>query len=108
MKNVMASNSIYGYRRIRERKPSFLACGFLLLGNDPLTIGFDDISSNGAGIYTHNPLTLNSQVRLALNTKNKGLIIVAGKICWCKKTYKGYRSGIVFNRKMAFEPDMIA
>jgi PilZ domain len=104
----MSNNAIYDYRRCIERKPSFLACGFLLFGADSLTIGFNDISLTGAGISSPTPLPINAQIKLALNTKKKGLIIIEGKICWCKKTFKGWHSGIVFNRKMSFEPDMIA
>jgi hypothetical protein len=102
------SNAIYGYRRVSRRKSAFLACGFLLFDQQSLTVGLNDISQTGAGIATNAPLVLRSQVRLAVNTKKKGLIIIDGRVCWSKKTYNGWRSGISFDRKISFEPGMIA
>jgi len=101
-------NVTYGYRRICERRPCFFACGFILLNKDTYSVGFEDISLSGVGTITNRPLPINSYVTVALNTKKKGLILVDGKICWSKRVDRGWRSGIVFNKKLSFEPAVIA
>ena len=104
----MGYNALYGYRRADERKQCFLACGFVVLNNTPVSAGFEDVSVSGAGIITRKPLPLNAYVTLAFNTRKKGLLLVSGKVCWCRNIYRGWRSGVVFVRKLAFEPTMIA
>jgi len=104
----MSHNAIYDYRRVSERKPCFLACGFILLNKNLYSAGFEDVSPSGVGMITGHPLPINSQVTLALNTKKRGLILIDGKVCWSKKTHRGWRCGVSFNKKLCFEPSMIA
>jgi len=79
-----------------------------LFNKVPHLAGYKDITSSGAGVITKEPLPINAQAKLALNTKRKGLILVEGKVCWCKRQQQGWRSGICFNRVLSFEPTMIA
>ena len=102
-----AHNAIYGYRRISERRPSFLAGAFLVYDQHLHNVGCNDISQTGAGVLTNCPIAVHSQVRLAVNTRKNGLMMIEGKICWSRKTYQGWRSGIRFNRRILFEPSVI-
>lgn len=104
----MVYNAIYDYRRTSERKPCFLACGFIILNKSPYSVGFEDVSPSGVGMVTAHPLQINSQVTLAINTKKRGLILVEGKVCWLKKIHRGWRCGVSFNKKLSFEPAVIA
>lgn len=104
---TMIHNVVYGYRRLSERRPCFLTCGFILRNKDIYSVGIEDVSLSGVGMITHYPLPINSYVTVALNTK-KGLILVDGKVCWSKRVDRGWRSGIEFNKKLSFESAVIA
>jgi len=97
----------FGQRRSSKRKACFLVGGYVMLDKAPYVAKYCDISLDGIGVVTEQPLPVNMHVRVALNTKKKGLMLVDGKICWCKNAGKGWRSGIVFDRKLSVELTMI-
>ncbi|MBN3040476.1 MAG: PilZ domain-containing protein [Candidatus Omnitrophica bacterium] len=100
-------NEEFGHRRLIKRKTCFLTSGYLLLNTTPHLAKFHDISLEGIGIVTERPLHVSGQVKLALNTRKKGLVLVEGKICWCRRTKHGWKSGIAFNKRLSYEPAMI-
>lgn len=97
----------FGQRRSYKRKDCFLVGGYVMLDKAPYVAKYCDISLEGIGVITERPLPVGMHVRVALNTKKKGLMLVDGKICWCKTADKGWRSGIVFDRKLSVELTMI-
>lgn len=100
-------NSGFGHRRGAKRRSCFLVGGYVMLDKAPYVAKYSDISLDGIGVVTEQPLPVNMHVKVALNTKKKGLMLVDGKICWCKTATRGWRSGIVFDRKLSVELTMI-
>tara|TARA_Y100000031_G_C8051471_1_gene306370 strand:- start:380 stop:691 length:312 start_codon:yes stop_codon:yes gene_type:complete len=101
-------NESFGHRRSSKRRACFLAAGYLLFDKAPYLAKYHDINLDGIGAIVDKPLPVNIQVKIALNTKKKGLVLVKGKVCWCKKAQLGWRLGISFNRKLSYETTMIA
>ncbi len=93
----------FGHRRTSKRMSCFLVGGYVMLDKAPYVAKYCDISLDGIGVITEQPLPVGTHVRVALNTKKKGLMLVDGKICWCKNPGKNWRSGVVFDRKLSVE-----
>jgi len=66
-----------------------------------------DISRKGAGVMTQDPLTVNSQLKIEIQTKKAETLTLEGKICWNKKALGGWISGVVFNKTLPFEIDKV-
>ena len=103
-----ADSGEFGHRRGSKRRACFLVGGYVLLDKAPYVAKYYDISLEGVGVITEKPLPAGMHVKIALNTKKKGLVLVKGKICWCKKERNGWRSGITFDRELSYEMTMIA
>jgi PilZ domain len=97
----------FDHRRSAERRSCFLVGGYVMLDKSPYVAKYFDISLEGVGVVTEEPLPANIHVRVALNTKKKGLMLISGKVCWCRKGLRGWRSGIVFDDKLLHELSMI-
>jgi hypothetical protein len=97
----------FDHRRAAQRRSCFLVGGYVMLDKSPFVAKYFDISLEGVGVLTQEPLPANTYVKVALNTKKKGLMLIAGRICWCKKGERGWRSGIAFDKKLSHELTMI-
>lgn len=107
MAKIQDQQDEFGQRRSSKRKACFLVGGYVMLDKAPYVAKYRDINLNGIGVVTEQPLPVNTYVKVALNTKKKGLMLVDGKICWCKNSSRGWCSGIVFDRKLSVELTMI-
>jgi len=97
----------YGHRRIVDRTPCFLRGDFLPLGGISQKVVCEDISAKGAGILTSTPMAINSYIMAELLTPKAGRLAVRGRICWCRKEIRGWRSGVSFDRSLAVDVDQV-
>lgn len=96
-------NRDFGFRREVKR----LSCdlkGTYVSGGISHEVQSKDISNKGLGVITATPLQIDSQVKLEMSTKNKVPLLLAGRVCWCRKLDEDWwRSGVIFNRPLPFE-----
>ncbi len=97
----------FDHRRAAKRRSCFLVGGYVMLDKAPYLAKYFDISLEGVGVITQEPLSVNIHVKVALNTKKKGLMLILGKVCWCRRGSNGWRSGIRFDKKLIHELGMI-
>jgi hypothetical protein len=90
----------FGHRREFERLPCSLMGNCISSEESSYQIKCQDISPKGIGVITSAPLSINSQVKLELNTKKMVPLTLEGKVCWCNRISSGWRVGIMFDRPL--------
>jgi hypothetical protein len=98
------SDRDFGYRREFKRLPCTLKGSHTASTGVSYAIQCKDISAKGAGLITDAPLQIDSQVKIDLTTRKKLPLLLAGRVCWCKKVHDdNWHAGVMFNRQLPFE-----
>jgi hypothetical protein len=94
----------FGYRREFNRLSCALGGNYASAAGISRSIQCKDISVKGAGVIVSFPLQIDSQVKIDVTTQRNLPLLLAGRICWCKKISEDcWHAGIMFNRQLPFE-----